>query len=46
MIEKIVGRKVVTYQSQILFDPEIAIEIFVFDGPVEGAEITEVVRAD
>jgi uncharacterized protein YbcI len=46
MIEEIVGRKVVTYQSQILFDPEIAIEIFVFDGPVEGAETTEVVRAD
>jgi uncharacterized protein YbcI len=45
MIEKIVGRKVITYQSQILFDPEIAIEMFVFDGPVEGAEITEVVRA-
>ena len=30
-IEEIVGRKVLTYQSQILFDPVRAIEIFVLD---------------
>ena len=30
-IEEIMGRKVLTYQSQILFDPERAIEIFVLD---------------
>ena len=30
-IEEIVGRKVLTYHSQILFDPERAIEIFVLD---------------
>jgi len=28
-VEEIVGRKVLTYHSQILFDPERAIEIFV-----------------
>lgn len=38
MVEELVGRKVVTYQSQILFDPDIAIEIFVFDRPEEGGE--------
>jgi uncharacterized protein YbcI len=35
IVEDLTGRKVVTYQSQILFDPDIAIEIFVFDQPVE-----------
>ena len=30
-VEEIVGRKVLTYHSQILFDPERAIEIFVLD---------------
>ena len=33
-IEELVGRKVLTYHSQILFDPERAIEIFVLDSPV------------
>lgn len=37
MVEELVGRKVVTYQSQILFEPNIAIEIFVFDSPPEDA---------
>ena len=31
MIERLTGRRVVTYQSQVLFDPNITIEIFVFD---------------
>jgi len=34
-IEEILGRKVLTYHSQILFDPARAIEIFVLD-PAEG----------
>ncbi len=33
-IEALTGRTVVSYQSQILFDPDIAVEIFVFDRPV------------
>ena len=33
-VEEILGRKVLTYHSQILFDPERAIEIFVLDSPV------------
>ncbi len=32
-IEEIVGRKVLTYHSQMLFDPERAIEIFVLESP-------------
>jgi uncharacterized protein YbcI len=31
MIERLTGRRVVTYQSQVLFDPNMNIEIFVFD---------------
>ncbi len=36
MIEDITGRKVLTYQSQVLFDPEIVIEMFVFDKPIDA----------
>jgi uncharacterized protein YbcI len=32
-IERITGRKVIGYHSQIVFDPEFAFEIFVLDGP-------------
>ena len=33
-IEQLTGRKVINYQSQVLFDPDIAVEVFVFDEPV------------
>ena len=38
-IEQLTGRKVLTYQSQVLFDPNMVIEFFVFEGPlpVNGA---------
>jgi uncharacterized protein YbcI len=32
-IERITGRKVIGYHSQIVFDPEFAFEIFVLDAP-------------
>jgi uncharacterized protein YbcI len=32
-MERITGRKVIGYHSQIVFDPEFAFEIFVLDGP-------------
>ena len=35
MIEGLTERKVLTYQSQIMFDPDVVIEIFVFDRPEE-----------
>jgi len=34
-VELLTGRKVVTYQSQILFDPHIVMEIFFFEGSAE-----------
>ena len=33
-IERLTGRKVVNYQSQILIDPDMSVEIFVFDQPL------------
>jgi uncharacterized protein YbcI len=32
-IERLTGRRVIGYHSQIVFDPEHAFEIFVLDGP-------------
>lgn len=34
-IERLTGRKVMGYHSQIVFEPEHAFEIFVLDGPPE-----------
>jgi uncharacterized protein YbcI len=34
-IERITGRNVIGYHSQIVFEPEFAFEIFVLDGPPE-----------
>lgn len=39
MIERMTGREVVTYQSQILFDPDIIVEIFFFDDESAQAAI-------
>ncbi len=42
MIEDLTGRRVATYQSQIMFDPDVVIELFVFEDrlPEEGIEAT------
>ena len=40
-IERITGRKVLSYHSQIMFDPTRTVEIFVLDAPPQ-----EAVRAD
>jgi uncharacterized protein YbcI len=38
-IEKLTGRKVLTYQSQVLFDPFVVAELFVFEeGASAGSE--------
>jgi uncharacterized protein YbcI len=31
MVEELTGRKVATYQSQVMFDPDVVVEMFVFD---------------
>lgn len=40
MVQHLTGRKVVNYQSQVLFDPDMALEIFVFESPGGEAAIT------
>ena len=40
-VEVLTGRKVVTYQSQILFDPHIVMEIFFFDNTADEAQLRE-----
>ena len=37
-VEQLTGRRVVNYQSQVLFDPDIALEVFIFDEPVGEEE--------
>ena len=31
MVEELTGRKVLTYQSQVMFEPDVVVEMFVFD---------------
>ena len=35
MVEELTGRKVATYQSQVMFDPDVVVEMFVFDSTVD-----------
>ncbi|MDP9293746.1 MAG: DUF2294 domain-containing protein [Actinomycetota bacterium] len=41
MIEEMTGRKVLTYQSQILFDPDVVFEIFMFDEVAREDQVRE-----
>lgn len=44
-IEQLTDRKVLTYQSQILFDPDVVIEMFVFDRPLERDALEQTAEA-
>jgi uncharacterized protein YbcI len=41
-VEALTGRKVVNYQSQILFDPHIVLEVFFFEPGSDGSDSTEI----
>ncbi len=45
-IEKLTGRRVLTYQSQIMFDPDTVIEIFVLDSAGDGSEEAQATAED
>ncbi len=45
-IEQLTGRKVLTYQSQILFEPDVVAELFVFDKAAEGGSAEIVATAE
>jgi uncharacterized protein YbcI len=42
MIEGLTERKVLTYQSQVMFNPDVVVEIFVFDRPEDRFAVAEV----
>lgn len=44
MVEELTGRKVATYQSQIMFDPDVVVEMFMFDEPGNVAMREETAR--
>lgn len=41
-VEEVTGRRVLTYQSQVMFDPDVIVELFVLDsdGPSDAIEAT------
>lgn len=43
-MEELTGRKILTYQSQTLFDPDIVIEIFFFDETGSSKQIEATAR--
>lgn len=45
-IEQLTGRKVLTYQSQILFDPDVIAELFVFDKAADAGAAEIVATAE
>jgi uncharacterized protein YbcI len=45
LVEQLTARKVINYQSQILFDPDMSVEIFVFDRERDEAHRRETVEA-
>jgi len=38
MIEDLTGRRVLGYQSQIIFEPDVVLEVFFFDRPAPATE--------
>jgi uncharacterized protein YbcI len=45
MVEQLTGRRVINYQSQIMFDPNMSIEMFVFDRPADPDQLRETAEA-
>lgn len=44
-IEQLTNREVVAHQSQVLFEPPMVVQVFVFDKPLERPVIEETVQA-
>ncbi|HEV2772178.1 MAG TPA: DUF2294 domain-containing protein [Thermoleophilaceae bacterium] len=45
-IEQLTGRRVLSYQSQIMFDPDTVIEIFVLESRGDGSEEAQATAED
>jgi uncharacterized protein YbcI len=46
MVEELIDRKVLTYQSQIMFDPDVIVELFVFDRATDGGFVAAEIREE
>jgi uncharacterized protein YbcI len=44
MVEDVTDRKVLTYQSQVMFDPDVIVELFVFDRATDGGFVAAEIR--
>jgi uncharacterized protein YbcI len=45
MVEQLTGRRVINYQSQVMFDPNMSVEMFVFDEPARADQLKETAEA-
>jgi hypothetical protein len=45
MVEELTGRHVVNHQSQVVFDPELVLEVFVLDDVLAEEQIAETAHA-
>jgi uncharacterized protein YbcI len=45
MVEELTGRRVINYQSQVMFDPNMSVEMFVFDKPARPGQLQETAEA-
>jgi uncharacterized protein YbcI len=45
MVEQLTGRRVLAYQSQVLFEPNMTVEIFVFDDQAPLEQLRETAQA-
>jgi uncharacterized protein YbcI len=45
MVEQLTGRRVINYQSQVMFDPNMSVEMFVFDKPARAGQLKETAEA-
>jgi uncharacterized protein YbcI len=46
MVEDLTDRKVLTYQSQVMFDPDVIVELFVFDRAIDGGFTAAEIRGE
>ncbi len=45
MVEQVTGRRVINYQSQVMFDPNMTVEMFVFDKAADPEQLKETAEA-
>ena len=45
LVERLTERRVLNYQSQITFDPDVIVEFFVFDRPAKAEDQAETAQA-